>query len=105
MDGLAGALADNPDGLWRPRFKNGVTMPTERLSMRKIRDVLRLKFEAGLSERAISRALSLSAGAVNGYLKRARVAGLGWPLRRCVFVLSANAIVAKTVICQTEHRC
>jgi hypothetical protein len=48
--------------------------------MRKIRDVLRLKFETGLSERAIARSLSLSNGAVNSYLQRARVAGLGWPL-------------------------
>jgi transposase len=48
--------------------------------MRKIRDVLRLKFEVGLRERAIARSLSLSNGAVNGYLQRARVAGLGWPL-------------------------
>jgi hypothetical protein len=55
-------------------------MPTERLSMRKIRDVLRMKFDKGLSERAIARSLSLSAGAVNGYLQRARFAGLSWPL-------------------------
>ncbi len=55
-------------------------MPTERLSMRKIRDVLRLKFEGGLSERLIARSLSLSTGSVNSYLKRARLAGLGWPL-------------------------
>jgi transposase len=63
-----------------PRFNNEVTMPAERLSMRKIRDVLRMKLEAGMSERAIARSLSLSNGAVNGYLQRARVAGLGWPL-------------------------
>ena len=55
-------------------------MPTERLSMRKIRDVLRLKFESGLSERVIARSLSLSNGSVNSYLQRARLAGLGWPL-------------------------
>ena len=55
-------------------------MPTERLSMRKIRDVLRLKFESGLSERVIARSLSLSNGVVNSYLQRARMAGLGWPL-------------------------
>ena len=55
-------------------------MPTERLSMRKIRDVLRMKLAADMSERAIARSLSLSNGAVNGYLKRARVAGLNWPL-------------------------
>jgi transposase len=55
-------------------------MPNERLSMRKIREVLRLKFESGLSERMIARSLSLSNGSVNSYLKRARLAGLGWPL-------------------------
>ena len=55
-------------------------MPTERLSMRKIRDVLRLKFESGLSERVIGRSMSLSNGSVNSYLQRARVAGLRWPL-------------------------
>jgi len=48
--------------------------------MRKIGDVLRMKFDKGLSERAIARSLSLSAGAVNGYLQRARFAGLSWPL-------------------------
>lgn len=51
-------------------------MPTERLSMRKIRDVLRLKFANGLSERVIARSLSLSNGSVHSYLQRARVAGL-----------------------------
>ncbi len=55
-------------------------MPTERLSMRKIRDVLRLKFANGLSERVIARSLSLSNGSVHSYLQRARVAGLVWPL-------------------------
>ena len=55
-------------------------MPTERLSMRKIRDVLRLKFESGLSECEIARSMSLSNGSVNSYLQRARMAGLGSPL-------------------------
>src|SRR6195952_2548466 len=55
-------------------------MPGERLSMRKIRDVLRLRFAQGLSQRAIGQSLRLSVGAVNTYLSRARMAGLGWPL-------------------------
>lgn len=55
-------------------------MPTARLSMRRIRDVLRLKYEQGLSERAIASALGISNGVVNGYLKRARFAGLTWPV-------------------------
>jgi transposase len=55
-------------------------MPGERLSMRKIREVMRLRFGHGLNQRAIAQSLRLSIGAVNGYLSRARRAGLGWPL-------------------------
>ena len=55
-------------------------MPSERLSMRKIREVLRLRFAQGLSQRAIGTSLRLSTGAVNGYLSRARLVGLDWPL-------------------------
>ena len=49
-------------------------MPTERLSMRRIRDLLRLKFENGLSSRLIAASLGISKGAVSGYLQRAQVA-------------------------------
>ena len=55
-------------------------MPGERLSMRKIREVLRLRFAHGLSQRAIGQSLRLSAGAVNRLSQPARRAGLGWPL-------------------------
>ncbi len=55
-------------------------MPTERLSMRRIRDVLRLKHAEQLSERQIAGTLQISHGVVNAYLQRARTAGLGWPL-------------------------
>ena len=55
-------------------------MPGERLSMRKIREVLRLRFAQGLSQRAIGISLRLSTGAVNTCLSRARLAGLSWPL-------------------------
>lgn len=55
-------------------------MPTERLSMRRIRDVLRLKYAQGLSERAIAASLGLGKGTVGVYLSRARRAGLRWPL-------------------------
>ena len=55
-------------------------MPTERLSMRRIRHVLRLKYAQGLSERAIALSLGLGKGPVGTYLLRARLAGLSWPL-------------------------
>ena len=55
-------------------------MPRERVSMRKIRELLRLKFESELSTRQIATSLRLSVGTVHDYLARARVAGLSWPL-------------------------
>jgi transposase len=48
--------------------------------MRKIREVLRLSHEAGLSQRGIAQALNLALGTVSTYLKRAREADIGWPL-------------------------
>src|SRR6266851_3580510 len=55
-------------------------MPGERLSMRQIREVLRLRFASELPQRAIAKSLGLSQGAVSGYLSRARAASLVWPL-------------------------
>jgi transposase len=55
-------------------------MPSERLSMRHIRELLRLKFENGLSGRLIAASLGLSKGAVHDYLGRLAAAGLSWPL-------------------------
>jgi len=55
-------------------------MPTGRLLMRRIRDLLRLKFDQGLSDRAIATSLGLGKGSIGRYLRRARDAGLSWPL-------------------------
>ncbi len=54
-------------------------MAKKRLSMRKIREVLRLK-HSGLSIRAIARACSIGRETVREYLNRASEAGLSWPL-------------------------
>ena len=48
--------------------------------MRKIKDVLRLKFEADLSCRQIAASLKLSVGVISKYTKAAEEAGLSWPL-------------------------
>ncbi|MCP4204733.1 MAG: IS21 family transposase [bacterium] len=48
--------------------------------MRKIREILRLKYEVGLTHRAIARACSVGVGTVSLYVTRAREAGLVWPL-------------------------
>ena len=48
--------------------------------MRRIRELLRLKHENGLSTRQLAAALGISKGAVSDYVQRLQVAGLGWPL-------------------------
>jgi transposase len=55
-------------------------MSQERLSMRKIGEVLRLKWTCGLSIRAIARSIRISHTTVSEYLTRAENAGLKWPL-------------------------
>jgi len=54
-------------------------MSAERLSMRRIREVLRLKFE-GRSVREIARSVQISRPTVADYLRRAKVGGVSWPL-------------------------
>jgi len=48
--------------------------------MRKLRDLLRLKYEARLPQRAIAQACGVGLGTVTAYLQRATAAGLSWPL-------------------------
>ena len=48
--------------------------------MRKIKEVIRIKFEADLSHDRIAAATGVSKGTVTKYLQRAREVGLDWPL-------------------------
>src|SRR3990170_8403458 len=55
------------------------TVAQERLSMRKIREVLRLRAE-GFSEREIAQSVGCARSSVQICLWRAEQAGVGWPL-------------------------
>ena len=55
-------------------------MPAQRLSMRQVREVLRLKHMAGHSERRIAAAVGISRYTVAEYLRRALVVGITWPV-------------------------
>ena len=56
-------------------------MSTERVSMHKIKEVLRLTYAAHLKQRQVAASLRMSQGAVSKYLSLARSAGLTmWPL-------------------------
>ena len=52
-------------------------MTTKRVTMIKLKEILRLKYEAQLSLRQIALCLSLSIGVISKYLQRAEAAGLG----------------------------
>ena len=55
-------------------------MPAERVSMRKIRDALRLTHALGMSRRLVGEATGIGKTAVGEYVRRAVVAGLSWPI-------------------------
>src|SRR2546427_5037405 len=55
-------------------------MPQKALSMRKIKEVLRLRYDLGLLQDEIARSCSISQSSVHRYLERASAAGLNWPL-------------------------
>ena len=55
-------------------------MAQARLSVRKIREVLRLKAEARWSDRQIAAATGTARSTVQECLRRAKAAGVSWPL-------------------------
>jgi transposase len=55
-------------------------MAAERLPMRKLRELIRMRLGLGMSGRAIARSLSMSPGTVSDYVGRVAVAKLAWPL-------------------------
>ena len=55
-------------------------MAKARLSVRKIKEVLRLKHACALSKRQIAEICKISHSTVGEYLERANKAGIGWPL-------------------------
>ncbi len=55
-------------------------MAQQRLSLRKLHEILRLKSEVGVSDRQIARVVGCSRTTVQSCLQRVRAAGLSWPL-------------------------
>lgn len=55
-------------------------MANRRLSMRKIKEVLRLKWKHGCSNKQVAKSCNISRSTVRDYIKRAQIAGLSWPV-------------------------
>ncbi len=55
-------------------------MPTERIPMRKMREILRLTYDAGLPSREVGRQVGVGSTGVRVMLQRFRASKLEWPL-------------------------
>jgi transposase len=73
--------------------------------MRRLREILRLKFETGLSHRAIARACAVGLGTITGALQRAAAAGITWPVPADIDDAALEArLFARPVYNATRHR-
>src|SRR6266852_5116133 len=54
-------------------------LPGKRISMRKLKEVLRMHHEIGLGKRQIARSLGIAASTVHEYIERFETAQLSWP--------------------------
>ena len=59
-------------------------MPTNRVTMRQIRETLHLHLQAGLSYNEVGRALKISKSAAGKYVSLAYVAGVGWDVAQAL---------------------
>jgi transposase len=76
-------------------------LPEKRAPMRKVREILRLHFEAELSERQISKICQVRKGTIRRYLERLKAAGLSWPLPGD---LDEATLEKKRRSCSRRHR-
>jgi len=57
-------------------------MAQKRLTMRQIKEILRLKYDSSLSNRCIGRIFKISKTTVSKYLSMAKAAGIAWPVEQ-----------------------
>ena len=87
-------------GDWTPLESGDCQLPQKRLTMRKLKEVLRLH-SLGLSQHQIARSCSISQSTVHEYVSASEAAGVKWP---CAGELErpadrANAVSAKASPC------
>jgi transposase len=55
-------------------------MPANGVTIRKMKEILRLYYDANLSMHQIAKSLSISSGVVHKYIKRSKELNISWPL-------------------------
>jgi transposase len=79
-------------------------MPTNRVTMRQIRETLRLHLQAGLSYNEVGRALKISKSVVGKYVSLARVAGVGWELAQTLSDEDLEARLYRPALPRSSHQ-
>jgi transposase len=79
-------------------------MPTNRITMRRIRETLRLHLQAGLSYNEISGALKISKSVVGKYVLLARVAGVDWEIAQGLSDEALEARLYRPAVPRSSHQ-
>ena len=72
-------------------------MPRERVSMRKLLELLRLHFDLKLSQHQIAGSINIGQSTVSDYLARFTRAGLSWPLAAELTELELESLLFPSV--------
>ena len=79
-------------------------MPTNRITMRRIRETLRLHLQAELSYNEVARALRISKSVVGKYVSLARVAGVDWDLAQTLSDEELEARLYRPAVPRSSHQ-
>lgn len=79
-------------------------MPTNRVTMRRIKEVLRLNLQAGLSYDEIGRALKISKSSAGKYVSLARAAGVNWELAQTLTDDELEARLFRPPVPRSSHQ-
>ena len=79
-------------------------MPTNRITMRRIREVLRLHLQAGLSYTEVGRALKVSKSVVGKYVSLARAASVDWAAAQSLSDEDLDARLFRPALPRSSHQ-
>ena len=79
-------------------------MPTNRITMRRIRDTLRLHLQAGLSYNEIARTLKISKSVVGKYVSLARAADVDWDLAQSLTDEALEGRLYRAAVPRSSHQ-
>ncbi|MBE7417373.1 MAG: IS21 family transposase [Ideonella sp.] len=79
-------------------------MPTNRITMRQIRQALRLHLEAGLSYAQVARAVGIGKGTVGKFMLLARAAGVDWTVAQTLSDEQLEALLYRPAVPRSSRQ-